>query len=299
MKRREFIVSAGAAGSIGMLSGCLGSGAESNNSSAESGSNGSSGSGGGQETTVNPKNVIKRVTFNGGTMFVHVGKNVRRIRLYNPNGQKFGATKVGKSETSAKFTLITETSSGTYSGYKTGTWKARADWKTDGGYQEVARRNLNLKSKVKAISLRNVGSGSGENRQTILTLKNEGTAPTVIRGARLSAEGYKPTGGTTSIVENPVVAPDSSIEVGVSYIGFGEQFALKEGQKPSDVGNKYCSGKTVPATIEVQKAGGETRKHTHQLKFSGKPVRRNDESVMCTTVKLQSGSPTSSSTTSR
>lgn len=295
MNRREFIVSTGAASSIGIFSGCLGSGTGSNNNSNGSGSNGS---GGGEETTVNPKNVIKRVTFDGGTMFVHVGENVRRVRLYNPNGQKFGAKKVGKGESSAKFTLITKTSSGTYSGYKTGTWKARADWKNNGEYQEVVRRNLNLKSDVKATSLRNTGSGSAENRQTMLTLENSGTAPAVIQGARLSAEGHEPTSGTTSMVKNPIVAPDSSIEVGVSYIGFGEQFALKEGQKPSDVGSKYCSGKTVPATIEIQQAGGTTRTHTHQLTFTGKPIRRTDDSVMCTNVSLQSGSATSSSTTS-
>lgn len=294
MNRRELIVSAGAAGSIGIFSGCLGSGAESNNSSNGSGSNGSSG----EETTVKPEKTIKQVTFDGGTMFVHVGEIVRRVRLYNPNGQKFGATKVGKSESSAKFMLVKEQSAGTYSGYKSGEWKAHFDKKTDNGYEEIVTSDLKLTRNVQATALRNVNSGSSENPRTVLTLKNTGTAPAVVQGARLSAEGYEPTGGTMSMVKNPIVAPDSSIEVDVSYIGFGEQFVLKEGQKPSDVGSKYCSGKTVPATIEVQEAGGETRKHTHQLTFSGKPVRRTDDSVMCTKVSLQSGSATNSSTTS-
>ena len=295
MNRREFIVSAGAASSIGILSGCLGSDAGSNDSSNGSSNSGASGE---EETTVDPDNVYKRVTFDGGAMFVHVGEIVRRVRLYNPNGQKYGAAKVGKGESSAKFVLIKEKSAGTYSGYKSGKWKAHFDEKTDSGYEELGTIDLTLTHDVKATSLRNVDADSSGDLRTVLTLTNTGTAPAVVQGARLLAKDYKPTGGTTSMVKNPIVAPDSSIKVGVSYIGFGEQFALKEGQKPSEVGDKYCSGKTVPATIEVQEAKGEVRKHTHQLKFSGKPVQRNDESVMCTKVRLQSDSPTSSSTTS-
>lgn len=290
MNRREFIVSAGAAGSIGIFSGCLGSGAGNNNSS-----NGS-GNGGGGETTVDPATVIKRITYEKGNMFVHVGKMVRRVRLYDPNGQKYATKKVGKSETSAKITLIEEKTGGTYEGYNSGSWKARADRKTNGNYEELATADLSLEPNVKATSLRNTGSGNG--RKTTLTLENTGNAPKAVTGARLSAKGHEPSNGTMSILDNPIIESGESVDVGVSYFGLHGQFPLKQDQKPGDVSDEYCTGQTVPATIEIQEPNGETRKETYQITFNGKPYRHSPNTAMCTNVSLQSNSTSNASSNS-